>query len=118
VRACGDEPAPEQLHAIRIKVKRCRYAAEAVVPLVRDSQAAAARRFLRRLTRLQDTLGALTDAVNEDKRLRELASSKQDRFAAGEVAGLEAQIASAARASWRRAWKRLSKREIRFWRSA
>jgi CHAD domain-containing protein len=118
VRAYSDDPTPEQLHAIRIKVKRCRYAAEAVVPLVRQSQADAARRFLRRLTRLQDTLGALTDAVSEDKRLRELASSKQDRFAAGEVAGLEAQIAATARASWRKAWKRLSKREIRFWRCA
>jgi len=116
VHACSDEPTPEQLHAVRIKVKRCRYAAEAVAPLVRDAQAPAAQRFLRRLTRLQDTLGALTDAVNESARLRELAAAKQDRFAAGEVAGLEARIADTAGASWRKAWKRASKREIRFWR--
>jgi CHAD domain-containing protein len=118
VRACGDEPTARELHAIRIKVKRCRYAAEAVVPLVRESRASAARRFMHRLTRLQDTLGAFTDAVNESARLRELSSSKLDRFVAGEVAGLEAQIAVTARASWRKAWKRASKRELRFWRSA
>jgi CHAD domain-containing protein len=118
VRDCGDDPTPEQLHAIRIKVKRCRYAAEAVVPLVRDARAAAAQRFVTRLTRLQDTLGAFVDAVNESNRLRELSSSKLDRFVAGEVAGLEVQIATTARASWRKAWKRVSKREVRFWRSA
>jgi CHAD domain-containing protein len=116
VRACGEKPTPEQLHAVRIKVKRCRYATEAVVPLVHDAQKEAAQRFLRRLTRLGETLGTFTDAVNESARLRELAAAKQDRFAAGEVAGLEARIAETAGNSWRKAWKRASKREIRFWR--
>lgn len=118
VRACGDEPTAQQLHAMRIKVKRCRYAAEAVVPLVRDSDVKAAQRFLRRLTRLQDTLGAFQDAVNERRRLRELTAAKLDRFVAGEVAGLEAHVAATARASWRKAWKRAAAHKLRFWRAA
>jgi CHAD domain-containing protein len=117
-RACGDDPTPAQLHALRIKVKRCRYATEAVVPLVPKPRSEAARRFVRRLTRLQDTLGSFHDAVSESERLRELTSAKLDRFVAGEVAGLEAHIAAAARASWRKAWKRASRRDVLFWRPA
>jgi CHAD domain-containing protein len=118
VRDCGDDPTAAQLHALRIKVKRCRYATEAVVPLVTKPQAPAARQFLRRLARLQDTLGSFHDAVTESDRLRELAASKLDRFVAGEVAGLEAKIADDARGSWRKAWKRASQRKLRFWRAA
>jgi CHAD domain-containing protein len=118
VRDCDDDPTAAQLHALRIKVKRCRYATEAVVSLVTKPQAPAARQFLRRLARLQDTLGSFHDAVIESDRLRELAASKLDRFVAGEVAGLEAKIADAARGSWRKAWKRASQRKLRFWRAA
>jgi CHAD domain-containing protein len=116
VRSCGDDPTSAQLHAERIRVKRCRYATEAVVPLFRKSSAGAAQRFLRRLARLQDTLGSFQDAVNETDRLRVLTSSKLDRVVAGEVAELEAQVAATARASWRKAWKRTSRREVLFWR--
>jgi CHAD domain-containing protein len=118
VRACGDDPTPAQLHTVRIKAKRCRYTTEAAIPLVRKSQTGAALRFLRRLTRLQDTLGSFHDAVSEGDRLRELASAKLDRFVAGEVAGLETQIAARARASWRRAWKRVARPDTLFWRCA
>jgi len=49
VRACGEAPTPEQLHALRIKVKRCRYAAEAVAHLYgrRQRERATARTGLR-----------------------------------------------------------------------
>jgi CHAD domain-containing protein len=117
VRACGEDPTTVQLHTVRIKVKRCRYATEAVAPLVGATNSAAARRFVRRLTRLQDTLGSFHDAVYESERLRALTSSKVDRFVAGEVAGLEVQIAANARAAWRKAWKRASQRGVLFWRS-
>ncbi len=118
VDSCGDDPTPAQLHSVRIKAKRCRYAVEAVAPLVRASRADTAQQFLRRLTRLQDTLGSFQDAVSESERLRALTSSKLDRFVAGEVAELEARVAAKALASWRKAWKRASRRELRFWRSA
>ena len=70
-----DDPA--SLHALRIGIKRLRYALEFFAPLARRKLA----KTLDRLTRLQDTLGQindlanagrlLTDCASEDSRLRE-----------------------------------------------
>jgi CHAD domain-containing protein len=109
VRSCGKDPGAAELHAIRIKAKRCRYVAEALVPLLPKSRRADARRFLRRLTRLQDALGTFHDAVTERDRLRSLARAGLDRYVAGELAGVETGVASAARAAWRKAWKKAAR---------
>jgi len=71
-----DDPA--SLHALRIGVKRLRYALEFFSPLTRD---AASLGVLKQLTSLQDTLGQLNDLANagavlmdcagDDPRLRE-----------------------------------------------
>jgi adenylate cyclase len=71
-----DDPA--SLHALRIGVKRLRYALEFFSPLTRD---AASFGVLKQLTSLQDTLGQLNDLANagavlmdcagDDPRLRE-----------------------------------------------
>lgn len=74
--ATTDDPA--SLHALRIGVKRLRYALEFFAPLARGKTFA---REIARLARLQDTLGQINDLANagrllmacagEDSRLRE-----------------------------------------------
>lgn len=71
-----DDPA--SLHALRIGIKRLRYALEFFAPLARGKSLS---KKLERLTRLQDTLGQINDLANagrllmacadEDSRLRE-----------------------------------------------
>jgi CHAD domain-containing protein len=68
VDALPSKPSDEQLHAIRIRLKRARYAAElAEVAIGRP-----ARRFARTAGRLQDILGEHQDAVVAEARLRAL----------------------------------------------
>ena len=62
------------LHAVRIKVKRARYAAELAQPVVGKP----ARRFIERAKDLQDLLGDHQDAVTAQERLRKLADSLGD----------------------------------------
>ncbi|MBI4989041.1 MAG: CHAD domain-containing protein [Rhodocyclales bacterium] len=56
--AAAQEADPASLHALRIGVKRLRYALEFFAPLYRDRDA---REALESLTGLQDSLGALND---------------------------------------------------------
>jgi inorganic triphosphatase YgiF len=70
--------APETLHALRIGIKRLRYALEFFTPLARPKHM---QRLLAHLTELQDALGQINDLANagallmdcadEDQRLRE-----------------------------------------------
>ena len=61
VLEAGDDLSPlppEELHALRIRCKRLRYAAEFFAPLASGKQS---RRFLRRLAAVQERLGQLND---------------------------------------------------------
>ena len=49
----GDDPPDEELHAVRIRAKRCRYAAEAVAPAVGKP----AKRFAAAVAEVQEVLG-------------------------------------------------------------
>ena len=109
-----DDPADAELHAVRIRVKRARYAAEAVEPAVGKR----ARALARALTDLQDVLGDHQDAVIAAEWLRQAAAKTHDEavgFAAGLLAGLEHQEAHAARSKWRAAWKLASRRRLHDW---
>jgi len=74
----GHPHDPRSLHALRIGLKRLRYALEFFTPLLEPRPTA---RLLERLTEMQDTLGQLNDLANaggllmncagEDARLRE-----------------------------------------------
>lgn len=64
-------PSVETLHNIRIRAKRCRYAAEALDPVVGQP----ARRFARRMSLLQDVLGELHDADAAEQWLRSIAAA-------------------------------------------
>lgn len=114
VKALGDHPTEAELHDIRIRTKRVRYAAEAVAPLVGRQ----ARAFGDEAARLQEVLGDLNDAVVAEGWLREWAHgsrSMQGVFAAGELAGLERAAAERSRSRWRKAWRKLSSPRLRSW---
>ena len=76
------------LHALRLKAKRMRYAAEIFAPLYRGK---ASRRFIRRLTAVQDALGQLNDRATAEKLLGELGGvGGRHAYAAGLVLGFAA----------------------------
>ena len=114
VRALDRKPTDEQLHDVRIRTKRVRYAAEAAEPLVGKE----ARALASAAAALQEVLGDLNDAVVAERWLREWARTSHSIpavFAAGELAGLERAAAEESRAHWRKAWRALSAPRLRSW---
>lgn len=112
-RSLAANPSDADMHAVRIRAKRCRYAAEAVA-LLADSGAS---EFASACERVQDVLGEHQDCVVAQAWLRRnaLLASSREAFAAGQLAILERQAAIAARATWPAAWKALDRRELRQW---
>ena len=66
VRELGDDPSDEELHRVRIKGKRARYAAELAEPVVGKPAA----RFVAQAKSFQDVVGDHQDAVVAEERLR------------------------------------------------
>jgi CHAD domain-containing protein len=88
VRRLGKRPSDEALHALRIKVKRVRYATE----LASGPKGKKKRRVIDAATRMQDVLGAHQDAVVTEERLREVANALDETgiaFVAGRLAERE-----------------------------
>lgn len=114
VKRAGDDPPDEVLHAIRIRAKRARYAAEAVAPAVGKE----ATRYAELAAELQGLLGEHQDAVVAGTWLREWAASSASAdaaFAAGTIAGLERAEAADLRRGWRKVWRRLNDPKLRRW---
>ncbi|MGH2631601.1 MAG: CHAD domain-containing protein, partial [Actinomycetota bacterium] len=117
VERCGerlDASSPDvDLHRARIRVKRVRYAADALAPVVGKP----ARRFARRAAALQAVLGEHQDAVMATAWLREQTAGTTARvaFTAGSMAGVEARAKEVARRAWPAAWNRLNDPDLRFW---
>jgi len=117
----GPDPSAPALHALRIRVKRARYAVEAVAAAVggeRPHELAAA------LTRLQDVLGDHQDAVVAEAWLRERVgqpsrAAPRDRdaetYAVGMLAGLLRADALEATVALPDAWRRANRRSLRSW---
>ncbi len=107
VRSAGKHPGDVELHTIRIRAKRVRYAADTLAPLMGKS----ARSFAEAAARLQIVLGEHNDAVVAAAWLRTWAADHRSgdaAFAAGMLAGIERVAAIEARAHWRKAWKLLA----------
>jgi CHAD domain-containing protein len=107
VRAVGKRPSDVELHTIRIRAKRVRYAADALAPIMGKP----ARRFADAAAGLQTILGEHNDAVVAESWLRAWAAghrSNDAAFAAGMLAGIERAAAQEARYRWRRAWKTMA----------
>ena len=101
VRKLPEEPANEELHAVRKKGKRARYAGEL----------AGRDRLVKRAKKLQDVLGEHQDAVVAAERLRELAAGAEPERAlvAGRLVEREEDRRLEARAEWPKAWRKLHK---------
>jgi CHAD domain-containing protein len=105
VKAAGKHPGDVELHTVRIRAKRVRYAAEAVAPIVGKP----ARKFAESAAELQGILGEHQDSVVAGSWLRTWAAGRRSgdaAFAAGMLAGIERAAADEARRRWRKVWKR------------
>ena len=114
VDALPDDPEDEALHEVRIRAKRCRYAAEAVAPVVGKD----ASRFARAVAGVQTVLGDHQDAVVFDAWLREAADrdgSAPVAFVAGELVAIQRADAARLRAQWPGAWAEASRGRLRRW---
>lgn len=114
VEALGEDPPDLALHGVRIRAKRARYAAEAVVPAFGKP----ARAYARRVTQLQTVLGEHQDAVVAAEWLRRAAANTHDEstgFAAGQLAAIEYRSAERSRRAWPDAWRRASRKRLREW---
>jgi CHAD domain-containing protein len=113
VEALDVDPSDDALHDIRIRAKRCRYAAEAVVSVVGKP----ARRFARQIAGIQEVLGDHHDAIVAEAWLRDAAqnATPTEAFVAGQLAGLERVDEAAARAAWPDAWAAARGKALRRW---
>jgi CHAD domain-containing protein len=100
VRTLSDGSSDEELHEVRIHVKRARYAAEL----------SGAGAYVKAAKVLQDVLGDHQDAVVAAERLRDLATRMPDAaLASGRLIEREQARALRGRDEWRSAWKKLAK---------
>ena len=107
VRRLGDNPPDEALHAVRVRAKQCRYAAEACAPALGKP----ARRLARSMTKVQDVLGEHHDAVVASAWLAKTADecSAGEAYAIGMLAQIEREAAAIARAEFPAVWRRASR---------
>ncbi len=111
----GPDDPVEQFHALRIRVKRLRYAAEAIAPALGTGERACAR-LASRAGDLQDRLGEMhDDAVTVDE-VRALLDAHPDVAFARAAGRLEERAAAAidrAREAYPDLWLRLERRHAR-----
>lgn len=101
VKRIGPEATEADYHRIRIKAKRCRYAAEAVHPVLGKP----ARRLARQMKRIQNSLGDLNDATTIRAHLAATAPQHDElSFVAGEFSGLLSARARHCAADFERLW--------------
>jgi CHAD domain-containing protein len=98
------EPEPAELHAVRIRAKHARYAAETLVPVFGRPL----RRFSRALRGVQRALGHHQDAALATAWLREAAAevAREAAFAAGMLAAYEQRLGAHALEAWPLAWRK------------
>ncbi len=114
-RKVQEEPTPEDLHELRIRAKRLRYALE----FCRELTGREGRRAVRRLVRLQDLLGAFHDAVVAADFVRQYVDGGGKRAGSaalitmGAFLGQELHCADDKRHDFGRIWKRFEGRRTR-----
>ena len=113
VRKLGREPSDDDLHSVRIKGKRARYAAELASPGAGKGVA----KLIDAAKEFQDVAGEHQDAVVTAERLRFLSAKAAPgtAFAAGRIAERQEARRTAARAAFPDAWKKLEKAGKRAW---
>jgi CHAD domain-containing protein len=114
VAALGPDPSDEELHRVRIRGKRARYAAELAEPVVGKR----AGDFVKQAKAFQDVVGEHQDAVVAEERLRGLVPALQSNdavFATGRVVERQRLRRRQARADLPEAWSRLERSGRRAW---
>jgi CHAD domain-containing protein len=106
-------PSDGDLHHVRIRAKRCRYAAEACEPAFGKP----ARRFARVLADVQDVLGEQHDAVVAGAWLAKTAPecTPDDAYLLGRLAQLQEVAAAAARDEFLGMWPDVKRKQLRRW---
>ena len=113
VKRLPKRPSDEELHALRIKAKRSRYAADVAVPVVGDP----ARAFTKALAGLQDVLGDHHDCSVAEAWLLEAAkgATRVQAFALGLLVAHQRHEAERLRGEWRAAWKAVDRKKLTSW---
>jgi CHAD domain-containing protein len=109
-------PTDAELHRIRIRTKRARYASE----LAQASMGKPAARFVEQARKFQDLLGIHQDAVLAEDYIRafvERTKGLRTAFVAGRMVERQRQRRDAARASLPSQWKKLKRRGKKTWAS-
>lgn len=103
VDALGEDPPDIELHALRIKGKRLRYAAELVDPLGKEP----VKQLIKATKAFQEVLGEHQDACVAEETLRRLVEGHEDPtviFVAGRLVEREHARRLAYREQWRDKW--------------
>jgi len=113
VDGLGPVPSDEALHAIRIRAKRCRYAAEACAPVLGKN----ARRFAREMENVQEVLGLHHDAVVSAAWLAKTAHEcpSGQAYALGRLAQIEHAVALDTRNEFFDVWPAAAHKRLRDW---
>lgn len=112
VSALDTAPSDAALHEIRILAKRCRYAAEAVAPVVGRP----ATRFADAIADLQTVLGDHQDTVVAEDWLRSAAAADPATgIAAGQLIAVEGGQRARLRTQWPATWRTASDKSLRTW---
>lgn len=106
-----DDEQATRLHEARKDAKRTRYAAEAVQPHFGKP----AKRFAKRMTRLQTVLGDAQDSSVGSAELASMAGVVPDGFALGRAQVLEERRWHDAVTDFRAAWDKASRPALRRW---
>ncbi|MBP2320779.1 CHAD domain-containing protein [Kibdelosporangium banguiense] len=100
VEALGENPPDEQLHALRIKGKRLRYAAELVGPAGKEP----VKQLVKATKAFQEVLGEHQDAAVAEETIRRLMAGHED-LAVIFVAGRLVEREHARRVEYREQWR-------------
>src|SRR5690606_24887214 len=106
VNALEDDPPDTALHNVRILAKRCRYAAEAVAPVVGEDAA----RFAKAMSRIQSVLGDHQDAIVAERWLHIAGATITDAdheaaTVVEELIALQRAERDRLRGEWREVWR-------------
>jgi CHAD domain-containing protein len=116
VKALPKRPSDADLHAVRIKVKRARYAAELAETMVGRP----ATRFVARAKKVQDILGEHQDAAVAEERLRNLVDphgGHPGRLLAGKLVTRQRARRQAAQMDFFEQWPKLKRRGDKAWKA-
>ncbi len=113
VQRLGPTPTDIDLHFVRLRAKRARFASEAAIPLIGNQ----ARKLAKSLANVQSVLGTQHDAVVAHHWVRAHALHEEPsvNFSAGMVAGLLRNASQQAAREFPAVWNKASREKLRSW---